>query len=152
MFIILLLTSEDSIYPQTDTMYIDVGTSVVAYPLTNIAQLTFVGIPVDIDGQDLVKMNQILESFVLHQNYPNPFNPVTNISYHLPKRGPVRVCVYDLEGQVVAEIMNAEQEAGDHKLSWDGSSGTGTPVSSGVYLYQVQFDNSVLTKKMILIK
>ena len=144
--------AKESIFSQMDTMYVDVGTSVHAYPVANILQLTFVGLGTSIDEKDLDKMNQILNSFVLHQNYPNPFNPTTNISYHLPQGGDVRICIYDVEGRMINEVLSERQEAGDHTINWNGKNNDGVSVASGMYLYRVHFNNSVITKKMILIK
>lgn len=157
LFSIVLLGSEEifakaSTFSQTDTMYVDVGTSVHAYPVANIQKLTFVGFGTGIDEKDLDKMNLILNSFVLHQNYPNPFNPTTNISYHLPQGGDVRICIYDGEGRMINEVLRERQEAGDHTIKWNGKNNDGVSVASGMYLYRVHFDNSVITKKMILIK
>lgn len=157
LFCLLLLGSEEilakaSTFSQADTMYVDVGTSVLAYPVTNILQLTFVGLGTGIDEKDLDKMNLILNTFVLHQNYPNPFNPTTNISYHLPQGGEVRIFIYDVEGRIINEVLSERQEAGDHTINWNGKNNYGVSVASGMYLYQVHFDNSVITKKMILIK
>ncbi len=148
--IFLLMVRND--FAQLDTMYVDVGTSIMAYPISNIAQLTFSGIGTSIDAKELDKMNQILNSFALHQNYPNPFNPSTTISFHLPRAGDVSVKIYNMEGKLINEVVNALYEAGDHSFMWDGKNDSGIPISSGVYLYQVQFDNSILTKKMIYIK
>lgn len=139
-------------FAQSDTMYIDVGTTRMAYPLSSINRLTFSGIGTSIDAKELDKMNQILNSFALHQNYPNPFNPTTTISFHLPRAGDVSVKIYNMEGKLINEVVNARYEAGDHSFIWDGKNDAGIQVSSGVYLYQIQYDNSILVKKMILIK
>lgn len=157
LFSLIFLGSEEILakkntFSQTDTMWVDVGTSVHAYPVDNILQLSFVGIGTGIDEKDLDKMNQILNSFVLHQNYPNPFNPTTNISYHLPQGGDVRICIYDVDGRLINEVLSERQEAGDHTINWKGKNNDGVSVASGMYLYRVHFNNSVITKKMILIK
>ena len=86
-------------------------------------------------------------SFRLNQNYPNPFNPVTNISYSLPRSGEVSLLVYDLLGKEVARLVDKQQEAGYHKVTWDASN-----VSSGVYFYRLQSGGFTQTKKMVVLK
>lgn len=72
------------------------------------------------------------EKFELFQNYPNPFNPATTISYQLSSPGRVRLVVYNLLGQEVARLVDAEREAGFHQELLDGSS-----LASGLYIYRI---------------
>jgi hypothetical protein len=90
--------------------------------------------------------------FELGQNYPNPFNPTTEISFALPKAGPVRLEVYDLTGRVVATLVNQDLQAGTHKVMWNARGADGTSLASGVYLYRITASDFVATKKMVLLK
>ena len=83
----------------------------------------------------------------LSQNYPNPFNPVTQIRYELPESVEVRLDVFNIQGQRVATLVNGVQQAGVHTLSFDASA-----LASGVYLYRLRAGQSVITKKMTLLK
>lgn len=151
-FLLLLLLARGSIYAQTDTMVVDLGSTVQKYLVSDISQITFKIDATGVNEEELGRMNEILNSFALHQNYPNPFNPSTNIAYRLPERGNVCVRIYDVNGEFIKEIISASQEAGEHTITWDSKSKDGSVVSSGVYFYQVQWNNTVLTKKMIYLK
>jgi hypothetical protein len=87
------------------------------------------------------------EKFNLLQNYPNPFNPTTTITFSVPQSGKVRLAVYNLIGQEIAVLVNDVVSEGLHHVELNASS-----LSSGVYLYKLQQDNSVSIKKMTLLK
>ncbi len=84
--------------------------------------------------------------FALGQNYPNPFNPSTTILYELPKAGHVTLVIYNMLGQVVNRMVDAQQAAGSFKVKWDASN-----VASGIYFYRLQAGEFVDTKKMLLL-
>jgi flagellar hook assembly protein FlgD len=85
-------------------------------------------------------------------NYPNPFNPITNISYELSENSHVELKIYNTMGQEIRTLTRAYQTAGYKSVSWDGKDNSGNYVSSGDYLYRIQADQFVQTKKMLLIK
>jgi hypothetical protein len=85
--------------------------------------------------------------FSLQQNYPNPFNPTTVISWQLAVGSQVRLTIYNIKGQEVAELINEEQTEGYHFVKWDAAE-----FSSGIYLYRLQAGEHVETRKMVLMK
>lgn len=92
-------------------------------------------------------VNNIPSDFTLEQNYPNPFNPSTKISFGLPQRSNVVLKVFNVLGQEVAELVNESLEAGTHSYNFDASK-----VTSGVYVYSLQTEAGVISKKMTLVK
>ena len=85
--------------------------------------------------------------FVLENNYPNPFNPSTIIQFEIPSTSQVKLDIYNILGQKVAELVNQQMAAGHYKISFNAVN-----LSSGVYLYRLQAGNFVAMKKMILSK
>jgi sugar lactone lactonase YvrE len=68
--------------------------------------------------------------YSLSQNYPNPFNPSTLIRYGLPKESFVRIVIYNSLGQMVRELILANQYAGFHEFIFKAGN-----MASGVYFY-----------------
>ncbi len=101
-----------------------------------------------------VKDNQsnLPRSFTLFQNYPNPFNGSTIISYTLLRKSNVQLEVFNLLGEKVRRLIEKEQPAGAHRITWDGMDSMGNSLPSGVYLYRLKIGNESLVKKMVLIK
>jgi uncharacterized protein (DUF362 family) len=86
-------------------------------------------------------------SFALHDCYPNPFNPSTTISYQLAARNRVTLKVYDSRGREVAKLVEAEQSAGSHSITWNASG-----LSSGIYFARLRAGGFLETRKMVLMK
>ena len=88
----------------------------------------------------------------LQQNAPNPFNSETVISWFLLQPGPARLEVFSLTGQRLAVLAQGPQQAGRHRLHWDGRDHEGRPLASGVYLYRLVTGEGVLTRKLTLLR
>jgi len=87
------------------------------------------------------------ETYRLNPAYPNPFNPSTTISYSLPEAAKVTLRVYDLQGRMVAELVNGYRDAGVHQTVFDG-----TGLASGVYIYSLHAGDFSTNGKMIMMK
>jgi hypothetical protein len=90
---------------------------------------------------------EVPEGYYLSQNYPNPFNPVTNISFRVPADSKVRLEVFSLSGELVKVLADDFRTAGEYSVSFDASR-----LSSGTYIYRLTADQTVISKKMILMK
>jgi hypothetical protein len=91
-------------------------------------------------------------SYSLAQNYPNPFNSTTLIQYYLPSAGDISLDIFDILGRKIRTLAKGEQPAGPGSCSWDGTSETGSQVSSGVYFYRLKAGQSDAIKRMLLMK
>ena len=89
----------------------------------------------------------------LSQNYPNPFNLNTQIEYTLPEPGDVKIVIYNINGEIVRNLLNSHVNPGVHFINWDGRDNAGNIVGSGIYIYQIQIKGFFSDiKKMILLK
>ncbi len=95
--------------------------------------------------------SEVPSEFGLMQNYPNPFNPKTLVKYALPKESHVVIQVYNVLGQMIAILLDAEMPEGYHLVKWNGRSSAGQKVSAGIYLVRMQAGNFVKTQKMMLL-
>ena len=88
----------------------------------------------------------------LHGNYPNPFNPETTISYSVVQPGRVQLEVYNLKGQLVATLADADHAPGHYKQVFNGKDKQGRTLSSGVYLVRMTAPGYHQSSKMVLMK
>ena len=93
----------------------------------------------------------IPKSFTLG-NYPNPFNSKTTIFYDVPLSTDVNLSIYDINGIQVKRLYSGLSSIGENKFIWNGVNDLGMLVSSGVYLYRLESNDFVRTRKMVLIK
>ncbi len=114
-----------------------------AFSADLLLHLKVAGTPTDVKGTD----RRTPFTYLLAQNYPNPFNPTTTINYQLPIPGKVRLAVYDVLGREVATLVDREETAGYHNVTFDGSR-----FASGVYFYRLSTPAYSQVQKMILMK
>jgi hypothetical protein len=112
---------------------------------------TLIILPVELtvisSGVDQPAPDGVPTVFALHQNYPNPFNPTTTIRYDLPRDGHVRLTVYNLLGERVAELLNEWQSAGSHEVHFEAAD-----LSSGMYFCRLESGGFTAQTKMLLMK
>lgn len=93
---------------------------------------------------------KIPNQFYLENNYPNPFNPATTIEFSVPassENNLVSLKIYDVLGNEVATLVNEQKSPGNYKVNFNAKN-----LSSGIYFYILRFNNSSITKKMVLLK
>jgi hypothetical protein len=93
-----------------------------------------------------------IETFSLDQNYPNPFNPETTIEYQLGQKEHVRINVYNLTGQHISTLVDAQQLPGRHDVRWNGKNQAGNNVSSGIYFIKMISGSFEQTRKVTLLR
>ena len=112
---------------------------------------------IDYDGSftysDVAEVEvSIPTEFSLEQNYPNPFNPTTSIQFSLPVDVQVKINIYNLVGEKVAEAASGNYAAGTHKINFNAST-----LTSGIYFYRLDatgVDGNTFSsiRKMTLLK
>ncbi len=84
--------------------------------------------------------------------YPSFFIQSTVISYQLPDLGRgvkfnASIKIYDLGGRLIETLIDGEQKAGNHKIRWNTKN-----VRQGIYFCQLNVGDTIITKKLILMK
>lgn len=88
----------------------------------------------------------------LDGNYPNPFNPLTQVAFSLDEAANINLSVYDVQGRLVKTLHNGMHNAGDFKVSWNGTDNSGRAIASGIYFSRLSHAGGVETAKMLLLK
>jgi len=88
----------------------------------------------------------------LDQNRPNPFNAQTDIAFELGRRSHVTLRVFDPRGRLVATVLDGSLDAGRHTATWTGTDDRGRSLASGTYVYQLEADGEVQTRKSVLLR
>jgi len=101
----------------------------------------------DLSAVDIPETDNRPLSVSLNQNYPNPFNAGTNISFEIKTPSQVELKVFDAMGRLVSTLIDKHMDAGEHILTFDGSS-----LASGNYFVSLKADGVRLSRKMALVK
>lgn len=146
VFIFLLFMQFNTI-AQTDTLVINLkNKQIEKITISQIQKIQFE----NITGVDEGKKAK--DNLVIKGNYPNPFQKQTSIEFEIANAGNVVVFIYDKNGNQVQKLECPDCQAGKNILQWNSLDKNSNTVQSGVYFYEVRFNNEVQSKKMILIK
>ncbi len=96
--------------------------------------------------------SELPRQFFLEQNYPNPFNPNTLIRFYQPMTSRVSIKIFNCLGNEIKNLTEQVFEAGWHEVVWDCTNNKEQNVSTGIYLYRMEANNYICTKKAILLK
>ncbi|MBZ0265347.1 T9SS type A sorting domain-containing protein [bacterium] len=79
--------------------------------------------------------------------YPNPFNPSITVPFTLPEKMEVSLSLYNIVGQLVAELNQGVLDRGHHELVFEAVNQT-----SGVYFLVLKAGEHHAMQKVILLK
>jgi hypothetical protein len=86
------------------------------------------------------------------QVYPVPSTKNLILSYSLSTRQMVNLTIYDILGRQVKKLKQGLDDAGEHKIIWNGLDDRNRKVSAGVYFCRLASENFRQTKKVIMLK
>ena len=120
-------------------------------PLTDPIKIIVQGSPQSKLSNTEVQANTNKQPQLIN-NYPNPFNPETKIRFFIPEPAMVSLTIYDVQGRMVKQLVNAIVDQGIYDFTWDGRDQTGQAVASGTYVYTLQTATFTQSRKMILMR
>jgi hypothetical protein len=85
-----------------------------------------------------------LSNVVLEQNTPNPFSSSTHINFTLKENTKVLMQVYDINGTIIATLVNGTLPDGPHSCDW-----TPDNIPSGLYYLVLNTGKEIQVKKMV---
>ena len=91
-------------------------------------------------------------------NYPNPFCPSKsrsngiNIAFSIPNDDNVKISIYNIKGQKVADLVNDHYNAGSYKITWKMQNNANRRISSGVYFSMIDTGGKKEFSKLVIIK
>lgn len=86
----------------------------------------------------------------LLQNYPNPFRLSTQIEYVVSEQSNLSLRIYNNLGKLVYFTDNKLHQSGKYKFTFYGTDINGGLLPEGIYYYQIQSDNAIETKQMVI--
>ena len=100
-----------------------------------------------VGGTANIDENGLPTRYWLSQNYPNPFNPETTIDFQTDADSHVNISVFDINGNLVQELVNESIESGSHQVKFSGHS-----IPSGIYFYKMTTKEFADIRKMTFIQ
>ncbi|MBL7067401.1 MAG: T9SS type A sorting domain-containing protein [Candidatus Marinimicrobia bacterium] len=91
--------------------------------------------------------NTMAVGYELKQNYPNPFNAATVIPFRIDKAADVKLTVYDMVGNEVRTLVDEKMDKGSYNIDFDA-----TGLATGMYVYRLETNGLMFSKKMMFVK
>ncbi|HKQ20130.1 MAG TPA: FlgD immunoglobulin-like domain containing protein, partial [Candidatus Eisenbacteria bacterium] len=83
---------------------------------------------------------------------PNPAASISRVAYRLARPGHVALRVYNVQGQLVRDLVDSDAAAGEYAAAWDGKDRSGVNVGPGVYFFRLESGTDSWREKLILLR
>jgi len=82
-------------------------------------------------------------------NVPNPFQPYTKIFFSVETETHASLRIFDVEGRMIHQLVDAITTPGEHAVLWDGNDANGQQVSAGIFFCLLQTPDNQSRIRMI---
>jgi len=83
---------------------------------------------------------------------PNPIRPNSTLSLALPQSEQVMVTIFNVRGQRIRTLLNRNLSSGQHDFVWDCQSDTGQEMGPGIYYIRAKIGQTVINRKVVLVR
>lgn len=87
-------------------------------------------------------------ALALSNPYPSPSEGHVSLALDLPRAARVAFSVHDLQGRRVWREPERTHDAGRRMLVWDGTTESGAPTATGIYLARVTVEGRTLVRRL----
>jgi len=81
---------------------------------------------------------------------PNPAQGSSRITYVLGRESDVLLRLYDGQGRIVRTLVDAQKQAMEHAVVWDGRNDSGYRVASGIYFVKLETDCCEVDTRLVM--
>lgn len=86
------------------------------------------------------------------KNYPNPFNSYTTFAFGVTEKSDVTLSIYNMKGQLIRVLYSGAMNPGSINVDWDGTDANGNKMASGIYIYRLLANNTVVSSGKTVLK
>ena len=98
----------------------------------------------------IIMMEMMINTVLLTE--PHDYNSDTDDDNDLKDDSYVNIAIYNVAGELVKTLFNGLQNKGKNILIWNAKNNENESVPGGLYIYSVKTENSIYSKKMMLLK
>ena len=89
----------------------------------------------------------------VHPPRPNPSNTGATLWFDVPHEAYlVKLCVYNVRGELVKTLVDGRIGRGRHQRQWNGTDESGRAVSAGAYFVKLEAAGESVTSKITVIR
>jgi flagellar hook assembly protein FlgD len=113
---------------------------------------TVANVAAEIDETEVADEPSSAGEALTMQSAPDPFDGQNVIDYSLPRSARVELRVFDTAGHAVRSFAIGDQEAGEHRIVWDGRGDDGKQLAPGAYYYELVTPGGKGARRAILLR
>jgi flagellar hook assembly protein FlgD len=105
------------------------------------------------EGKNLSDASALVPTVQIIRRSPTVSDRGAEFNLILGKEVSVSATVYDVTGRVVKVVADqVVMPAGDHRITWDGTTNRGGRAGSGVYIVKLRAEKEQLTENIVLLR